>query len=41
MIIGMCAWEWAHGRSGTPYVQLGAVCGLVYLVALAVGRWRG
>jgi hypothetical protein len=40
MIIGMSAWEWAHGRSGTPYVQLGSVCGLVYIVALAVSRWR-
>jgi hypothetical protein len=40
IIIGMCAWEWAHGRSGTPYVQLGAVSGLVYIVALAVSRWR-
>jgi hypothetical protein len=40
MIIGMCAWEWAHGRSGTPYVQLGAISGLVYIVALAVSRWR-
>ena len=41
LIIGMCVWEWAHGRSGTPYVQLGAICGLVYIVALGVSRWRG
>jgi hypothetical protein len=39
-IIGMCLWEWAHGRSGTPYVQLGALSGVAYVVALGVLRWR-
>ena len=41
LVIGMCLWEWAHGRDGSPYVQLGAVCGLSYVVALVVIRIRG
>ncbi len=40
LIIGMCLWEWAHGRSGTPYTQLGAIAGVAYVLALAVLRWR-
>lgn len=40
LIIGMCLWEWAHGRSGTPYVQLGALSGVAYLGALALLRLR-
>ena len=24
IIIGMCLWEWGHGRDGTPYTQLPA-----------------
>lgn len=40
MVMGMCVWEWAHGRTGTPYVQLGAIGGLIYVGALAVTRWR-
>ena len=39
-IIGMCAWEWAHGRDGSPYVQLGAIGGLAYVAALGLLRWR-
>ncbi len=39
-IIAMCLWEFAHGRTGSPYVQLGALGGLVYVVALAVLRLR-
>jgi hypothetical protein len=30
----------AHGRSGWPYAQLGAVAGTAYLLAFFVGRWR-
>jgi hypothetical protein len=41
LIIAMCLWEWGHGRSGTPYVQLGTVAGAAYLAALGVVRWRG
>jgi hypothetical protein len=39
-IIAACAWEWAHGRDGTPFVQLGAIAGLAYIVALLVLRAR-
>ena len=39
-IIGMCAWEWGHGRDGSPYVQLGALAGLSYVAALGFLRWR-
>lgn len=41
MVLGLCIWEWAHGRDGAPYVQLGSVAGVVYLVAIAGLRWRG
>jgi hypothetical protein len=40
LIIGMCLWEWAHGRSGTPYTQLGAIAGVAYVLALGLLRWR-
>jgi presenilin-like A22 family membrane protease len=40
VIIGMCLWEWGHGRDGSPYVQLGAIAGVAYLAALALLRWR-
>jgi hypothetical protein len=39
-IIGACAWEWAHGRDGSPFVALGALGGLSYIVALLVLRAR-
>jgi hypothetical protein len=39
-VLAMCLWEWAHGRSGEPYVQLGAIGGVAYLVALGFLRWR-
>jgi hypothetical protein len=39
-IIGMCAWEFAHGRDGTPYAQLGAITGVAYILAVALLRWR-
>jgi hypothetical protein len=35
-IIGACAWEWAHGRNGSPFVQLGAIAGLAYIVGLVI-----
>jgi hypothetical protein len=40
LIIAMCLWEWAHGRSCTPYTQLGAVAGVAYIVAVGFLRWR-
>ncbi len=39
-VVAMCMWEWAHGRSGSPYSQLGAVAGGSYLAALLALRWR-
>ncbi len=39
-IIAMCLWEWAHGRDGSPYTQLGAIAGLAYIVGLGFVRLR-
>jgi multisubunit Na+/H+ antiporter MnhB subunit len=39
-VIAMSMWEWAHGRDGSPYSQLGALAGVTYLVALVVLRLR-
>jgi hypothetical protein len=35
-VIVACAWEWAHGRDGSPFVLLGALGGVAYIVALVV-----
>ena len=40
VIIGMCFSEWAHGRDGSPYAQLGAIGGIAYLSAIGLLRWR-
>ena len=40
-IIAMCIYEWAHGRDGSPYVQLGALGGVSYLVAIVILMRRG
>ena len=40
VIIGMCLWEWGHGRDGAPYTALGAIGGLAYLGGLVVLRLR-
>jgi hypothetical protein len=40
LILVMCVWEWAHGRDGTPYVQLGALTGLAYVASIGFLRWR-
>jgi hypothetical protein len=40
LVIALCMWEWAHGRSGAPYTELGAVTGLAYVLALAGLRLR-
>jgi hypothetical protein len=40
-VIAMCMWEWAHGRNGTPYVQLGTIAGVAYIAALVGLRLRG
>jgi 4-hydroxybenzoate polyprenyltransferase len=40
LVIAMCFWEWAHGRDGSPYSQLGAITGVSYVVILTALRWR-
>jgi hypothetical protein len=40
VIIGACAWEWAHGRDGNPFVWLGALAGATYVASLLVLRAR-
>ena len=40
VIIGMCLWEWGHGRDGSPYTALGAIGGVAYLMGLAMSRLR-
>ena len=40
-VIVMSLWEWAHGRDGSPYAQLGAIGGITYIVGVALMRWRG
>lgn len=39
VIIG-AIWEWAHGRDGTPFVQIGALGGVAYVAALVILRKR-
>ena len=39
-VITMCVWEWAHGRDGSPYAQLGAIAGVAYIAAVGILRWR-
>ena len=41
IVIGACIWEWAHGRDGSPFVQLGAITGVTYVLAVGFLRWRG
>jgi hypothetical protein len=40
VLIGLCSWEWAHGRDGDPYVQLAAIAGVAYIVAYVALRVR-
>ena len=40
IIIGAWLVEIAQGRDGSPYAQLGAVGGVVYIAAVAFLRWR-
>jgi len=39
VIVGFIV-EVGRGRSGNPYVWLGALAGFTYLIALLIGRWR-
>jgi hypothetical protein len=41
VIIAACFYEWANGRDGSPYTQLGAIGGLSYVLALVVLARRG
>jgi len=41
VVIGAWLYEIANGEDGEPYTQLGAVAGVAYVIALAVGRARG
>lgn len=39
IIIGFIV-EIANGRNGSPYLVLGAIAGIAYIVAFFVERWR-
>ena len=41
VVIGAFLYEIASGEDGEPYSQLGAIAGVAYVIALAVGRARG
>ena len=43
IVVLIVAWlvQIAEGHSGNPYGWLLAICGLAYLAAVAVQRWRG
>ena len=40
VVIGAFLYEVANGEDGEPYSQLGAIAGVVYIIAVAVGRFR-
>ncbi len=40
VVIGAFLYEIARGEDGEPYSQLGAIAGVAYIVAVAVGRFR-
>jgi hypothetical protein len=40
-VIAGFVWEIAHGRTGEPYMWLGAIAGLVYLGSVIYQRSRG
>jgi drug/metabolite transporter (DMT)-like permease len=41
VIVAMAMWELAHGRSGVPYTNLGAIAGIAYLVIFLGLKRRG
>ena len=41
VLIAAFLWEVGHGRDGSPYGQLCALAGVVYITAVAIQRWRG
>ena len=40
VVIGAFLYEVASGEDGEPYSQLGAIAGVAYILAVAVGRFR-
>ena len=40
VVIGAFLYEVANGEDGEPYSQLGAIAGVVYIIAVALGRFR-
>jgi len=40
-ILGGFVFEIARGHSGAPYLWLGVLAGVAYLVSVAILRWRG
>ncbi len=39
-VIGAWLWEVANGDDGEPYLQLGALSGVAYIIAVGILRWR-
>jgi hypothetical protein len=40
VLLGLVFWEWAHGRSGSPYAELASLSGLAYLAGVVWIRLR-
>ena len=40
VVIGAFLYEIASGEDGEPYSALGAIAGVAYIVAVAIGRFR-
>jgi len=40
VLIALCLWEWAHGRDGSPYSQLGALAGVAYIAGMVALRLK-
>ena len=40
VVIGAWLYEIASGEDGEPYSALGAIAGVAYIVAVAIGRFR-
>jgi hypothetical protein len=40
VLLGLVFWEWAHGRTGSPYSEIAALAGLAYIVGVVWIRLR-
>ena len=40
VLLVLVFWEWAHGRSGSPYAQIAALSGLAYIAGVVWIRLR-